>query len=271
MTWKTLARYGAAILISGLALGYLGPLDSANRFGVLERYVFWLASCAAGWLQAMIIAHGIRAILDPAKVPGWALYLLTAIILTFPLTFEIRWMWRALAAGPVVQQPFHVAWVTVFIIDLCFTLLLWLLIERWPLARQSAAAEQSLSGRGRLATDDLQSNDDSALKPPTVDMLRRAPDGFSGPLLAIKTEDHYLRIFTPEEDGLVLYRLSEAVADLQHADGLIVHRSWWVSRTAIKRARRQGRQAELELTNGQRVPVSRSRVDGLIGHGWLKS
>ena len=40
----------------------------------------------------------------------------------------------------------------------------------------------------------------------------------------------------------------------------MVHRSYWVAFDAIEEFRRQGRQGELVLKNGERVPVSRARL-----------
>ena len=57
-------------------------------------------------------------------------------------------------------------------------------------------------------------------------------------LLAIKSEDHYLRIYTSIGEELILMRLSDAVESLAGADGMQTHRSWWVARHTIKDVQR---------------------------------
>lgn len=49
-------------------------------------------------------------------------------------------------------------------------------------------------------------------------------------------EDRYLRIHTDGGSDLILMRLRDAVGELAGADGLQVHRSFWVARAAVRAA-----------------------------------
>jgi hypothetical protein len=73
---------------------------------------------------------------------------------------------------------------------------------------------------------------------------------------AIKAEQHYIRLYTPTQDYMVLYRFSDAVAELGSATGLQVHRSYWVRNTAIEGIRRDAKKMFLQLKSGLEVPVS---------------
>ena len=88
-------------------------------------------------------------------------------------------------------------------------------------------------------------------------------------LLCVRAEDHYLRVYTDIGDDLILFRLSDAEAELAPLDGLRVHRSWWVCRAAVVAVNRSGRRLELVLSNGLNVPVSRGQVAILRDAGWL--
>ena len=59
---------------------------------------------------------------------------------------------------------------------------------------------------------------------------------------------------------MVLMRLADAERELADAEGLRVHRSWWIAKNAVTDARRDGPRAILILPSGGEVPVSRSYV-----------
>lgn len=111
--------------------------------------------------------------------------------------------------------------------------------------------------------------DKSILAPPPPDapagagpvetFLSRLPLKFrQAELYAVSSEDHYLRVQTSLGDELILMRLADAVRELEGGGGLQVHRSWWVSKAAVREARRAGGKLALTLVSGKEVPVSRT-------------
>jgi DNA-binding LytR/AlgR family response regulator len=64
-------------------------------------------------------------------------------------------------------------------------------------------------------------------------------------------------------------RLSDAIAELEGIEGMQVHRSWWVSREAIRAARRGDGRAILTLPDGAEAPVSRTYARELREKGWI--
>jgi DNA-binding LytR/AlgR family response regulator len=84
-------------------------------------------------------------------------------------------------------------------------------------------------------------------------------------------EDHYVRVHTPQGSDLVLTPLKEAMAELAAVDGLQVHRSWWVARSAVAGSASAGRNLKLRLANGMEVPVSRASIARLRASGWLEA
>jgi hypothetical protein len=75
-------------------------------------------------------------------------------------------------------------------------------------------------------------------------------------ILAVKAEQHYIRVYTPNQEYMVLYRFSDAVRDLSEIPGLQVHRSYWVSKYAIDCIRPSAKKFTLKLNTGVNVPVS---------------
>lgn len=88
-------------------------------------------------------------------------------------------------------------------------------------------------------------------------------------ILALQSEDHYLRVHTANGEALILMRLSDAIAAVENLEGAQTHRSWWVARAAIEHAGKSGGRAELTLTGGIKAPVSRSFYPKLREAGWL--
>lgn len=108
-------------------------------------------------------------------------------------------------------------------------------------------------------------------RPETTALLKASPApqlGDPAEILAVSTEDHYLRIHTAGGSRLVYLTMAEALAGLQATDGQRVHRSWWVARRAVEKAVRRGRGAELHLSSGLVVPVARARLPALKQSGW---
>lgn len=87
--------------------------------------------------------------------------------------------------------------------------------------------------------------------------------------LCLRMEDHHVRVHTQGRSYLHLAPLRDVVEALGDR-GLQVHRSWWVSRSAVAGWTEAGRSVALVLRNGMRVPVSRSRLPILRAQGWLE-
>ena len=52
-------------------------------------------------------------------------------------------------------------------------------------------------------------------------------------------------------------------------EGMRVHRSWWVARSAVTGWERDGKTLTLQLSSGQTVPVARDRQPLVRAAGWL--
>jgi hypothetical protein len=103
---------------------------------------------------------------------------------------------------------------------------------------------------------------------PPAFMSRVAP-AKRGALIALQSEDHYLRVHTENGSDLIRYRLADAIAELPEGSGRRVHRSWWVAAEAVTGARQEDRRAVLLTRSGLEVPVSRSYMPEIRAAGWL--
>jgi DNA-binding LytR/AlgR family response regulator len=74
--------------------------------------------------------------------------------------------------------------------------------------------------------------------------------------IALRMEDHDVRVSTDRGGALVLMRMADAVAEVSAIAGLRTHRSWWLARSAVTGVRREGSAARLEARAiGRSTPV----------------
>lgn len=99
--------------------------------------------------------------------------------------------------------------------------------------------------------------------------LDRLPPRLRGArLIAVQSEDHYLRLHTDRGSDLILMRLADALSELEGLEGAQTHRSWWVARDAVRDVARGDGRATLTLDGGLSVPVSRRHARALRAAGW---
>ena len=131
---------------------------------------------------------------------------------------------------------------------------------------QSAPIEQA--GATAHALERPQS---AAITPMVSELFSKVPRKLGYELLMLRSEDHYLRVHTAKGDALVLYRLSDAIEELEELGyrGLRVHRSYWVRLDAVEGSEVDGRKTQLSLRGGLTVPVSRTYREVVRSAGLL--
>jgi DNA-binding LytR/AlgR family response regulator len=89
-------------------------------------------------------------------------------------------------------------------------------------------------------------------------LLSRLPPGIGSDIIALETEDHYLRVHAVGGSALILMRMADAVALLDPRLGAQVHRRWWVAEAAVEGVRTEGQKLFLCLIDKSLVPVGRT-------------
>ena len=85
---------------------------------------------------------------------------------------------------------------------------------------------------------------------------------------SIESQDHYVEVSTANGKKLLRARLIDVAAMLSDVDGMMPHRSFWVSRSAIKRMSNSSNKKTLLLNSGEQIPVARGRVNDV--RNWLE-
>ena len=249
-TIRFLIRPAAVFVATGILLAILAPYRTDAIFPVWERLAFWImSSCLCGCLLLPFYLLGRMA----GRDYGLAAHLwlpLSATLAAVPATLIVQS--AATAVNPAIQLlPFAKLLPSVLLLCLPLQFVLHLLLrETDALAPDAPTPDAPI---------------DQAIAP----LLAKLPKSLGDEILCMKTEDHYLRVFTPHGNALILMRMTDAEKTTGDVEGLRVHRSWWVARAAVRRSVAAGGNISLILSNGVEVPVSRERRHLLQAQGWL--
>ena len=259
---RSLAGQAAALVCLVLLFAFIGPFGTYDSLGLAGRIGYWAVAMGGNWLvcggimMSALVTVGGSSIRRRALVAAGA-----APVAAAPGTGVVYAAEALLRPGYATDISVPIIYLSVAVLMLVIGLGVVAVIEvRRQLAQGTvvspAAAPAEASGAG---TDPAAG----------ARFLDRLPEKLGRDLVYLKTADHYVEAFTTAGSTLVLIRFVDAIAELDGAGGLRVHRSYWVaSRHVAGAARRHGR-TTLRLTGGHEVPVSRTylaavRAAGLV-------
>ena len=240
---------------TGLLLALLAPFRTADIFTLWELTAFWALSSIFGCylLYALhLVAQGFARTRD---IPPRIWLPLSAIIAAIPTTLIVHALGPALNSN-IRLSAFWQLYPSVAVLCLPLQFIIHLILQNDTV---HIAASQPLVGE---AASSLSAGAEQIL-------FDKLPRHLGRKILCMKTEDHYLRVYTEAGNALVLLRMGDAENAVGGIDGLRVHRSWWVARDAVVEAVPAGNALQLRLTNGLDVPVSRERRLLLKSNGWI--
>ena len=240
-------RHVAVIVLASALVAAAGPFGT-SKFDIGVRYIYWLGGISIGWLQWSLIVSRLHRLTSANRWPPGVCGTLAAFIFAGLMTVEIvlirAWQFGAplhIGASPflgILGAMLAYCWIGQLLVRL-------------------------ISDGSPATSEESDGNSD-------IRFLKRIPHRIAGDLLCLRTEDHYLRIHTTVGHDLILFRLKDAVSELAGADGMQVHRSYWVARAAVANTEKKGRKTTLLLKNGLRVPVSESFLPIVREAGWLQ-
>lgn len=243
---RQVAGHAAALAGVVALFAFIGPFGTYDSMGPVGRTGYWLLAMSGNWsiwagsmLLVLHLTHGW-----PLRRRGLALTL-AAVLAAVPgaaVVFAAETLFRP---GYVGLSRLPEVYLGVAVIGL--------LISAAVLAVRSRPAPQTPEAP-------------AAARPRFLDRL---PHEIGRDLVCLRMADHYVEAITTEGSDLVLMRFADAMAELEGADGMRVHRSYWVARGHVTGSERENGRPTLRLTGGHKVPVSRTylpevRAAGLI-------
>ena len=259
---RSLAGQALALVCLVALFAFIGPFGTYDSLGTPDRIGYWAVAMGGNWLVcgclmmlALVLAGGAsmrRRMLVTAAAAPVAAAPGTGVVLAAEALFRPGY-----ADG--ISLP--TIYLSVAVLMLAIGLAVVAVLEvRRRLADGSAATPRPERGRGPGTGPGPA---------PGARFLDRLPERLGRDLIYLKTADHYVEAFTTAGSTLVLIRFVDAIAELEGAGGLRVHRSYWIAnRHVTGSARRHGR-TTLRLSGDHEVPVSRTyiaaaRVAGLV-------
>nr|WP_233343327.1 LytTR family DNA-binding domain-containing protein [Hyphomonas sp. Mor2] len=226
-----IANFCGIVLALGLIFAWLGVYNTGG-LPFFPRLVFWTTTMAVGAGASYLVAPYVWS----EKFPDWPApfkIAIVAIVVSFPVT-AVLFIFNG---GPYSVNHVIIQFVYVLIISLIISTGMYV----------AHILEQAKTGSQPSNVD------------PLATFMERLPVKFrTAELHAISSEDHYLRVHTSLGEEMILMRLADAVRELSAADGLQVHRSWWVAKRGVRDEKRVDGRSLLVLPSGTEVPVSRS-------------
>ena len=239
-----IALLAAVILAISAFFALVSPFEAISYLSFPERLVYWLG-VNAEVLAVFFLVHRF-----------------------IPAAWQRR-IWPSVAAATLLATP--IVFLTILTVQRYFDFpepprsVLWMLLFIGPVVLAVVAVLE-------LATRSLRmpSSDSSPESAPSDALLReRLPLEFRDEeILALSAEDHYVAVHTAKGSPLVHFRFADAIR-LMPGDGVHVHRSWWVGRSAVDSLRRANGKIALRLVTGIDVPVSKNGARKLRDAGWL--
>jgi hypothetical protein len=230
------------LICIGLALVFtiLGVYDSDNMAWQV-RVIFWTVVMCLGGAAVSLAEPFVFGSVMKNRHP--IIQVLTiALIISFPITVFL--------AG--LNTGFEFIWS----------------IKNWAMQYVGVLLISVIIVAGRYLVSQFLGQTSNRSKEGTgknVDkFFERLPVKFrASKLYGVSSEGHYLRVHTDNGSALILMRISDAIKELDGADGLQVHRSWWVAREGVADTKNVKGRRFLILKNGETAPVSRSYLNAV--------
>jgi hypothetical protein len=232
---------------SGALLAMLAPYQTAVIFSARDRFLFWIASAVFGCLTLVVFYVAGSSIARDYRISRFFWVPVSATLAAIPVTLIVHAVAPAINAR-IELQAFWKLYPSVLILCIPLQLIIQLLVQQFPETREPGNVSATRSNISPL--------------------FDKIPPQLGSDIICLKMEDHYLRVYTSKGNTLILMRISDAAKMLGALDGMRVHRSWWVARSAVASAKTDRHNFRLVLNNGLEVPVSRERRPFLEANRW---
>ena len=229
----------------GLLLGFAGPFGTFPAFPTATRYAFWLGLTVVGVATAVVA----DALLPRTRLRAGVIRIgAVALISAMPMTFVVAWTMSLIQPGRIYmpQQLLALFWGVAAV----------QLLVVYATTITSAAVDDADVPGGAPALP-VSGNEAIPAAYPSA-LLSRLPPEIGRDIIALETEDHYLRVHAVGGSTLILMRMADAVALLDPQLGAQVHRRWWVAQSAVAGMRTEGQKFSLCLSDNTLVPVGRT-------------
>ena len=252
---RSLAVQGAVLACLIALFAFIGPFGTYDSIGPLGRIGYWVLTMGANWLVCASVMMLTLRVTSSAPMRTRLLAMAgAALAAAVPGTGVVH-------TTEVLFRPDyegHNALPTIYLGVAVLMLAI------------SALVVSVLAGRrSDLQGKEAASGEEEAASRTADHFLDRLPPELGRDLVYLRMADHYVEAFTTAGSTLVLMRFADAVAALEDAGGLRVHRSYWVAKKHVTGTARRNAQTTLCLTGGHEAPVSRGYLPAVRQAGLM--
>ena len=249
---RSFARQGAVLACLIGLFAFIGPFGTYDSIGLAGRFGYWALALGANWLVCASVVMLTLRLSDAWRVPRRLLAVAVAALLAaMPGTGVVHTAEILFRPEYEGDNALPTIYLGVAVLMVAISLLV---VSILPRPRAGPANEEAPPGGG-------------SAEPTPSRFLDRLPPHLGRDLVYLRMADHYVEAFTTAGSTLVLMRFADAVAELEGAGGLRVHRSYWVARSHVTGTARQNGRTILNLTGGHEAPVSRGYLSAVRAAG----
>lgn len=255
-----------AIFVIAAVVGFLGPFGSYLKDNLVNRIVEWWMLLMGAYLFVRPWILALRWVAKSTSLPASALSIWGVALTSVPLAMT----WRAVGQDAYRELDGYSGLVP-------FSLLCALAVlgtERWAaridrrLRLQQELQQGFAAAAGSLGEAERSTGlADQAVAEPSLQS--RLSGSFEGPIMALQSEDHYVRVHGSRGSELLLLRLRDAIQEMGGVPGQQVHRSWWVANEGVSKVEQSGRNWVIKLKNGEYAPIARDSLYRLQQAGFV--
>lgn len=240
-------RFWAIAIAVALVIGIAGPFGTFESLEVLPRLAYWFAITVAtffiatGFTGYLTRLFGKGREVEPMKATA------AGLVAGLPITLFVALVNSALFPGktPAGHE----------FLDLVFYVCPIVAVVSYVYA---------LFMHGGNGVDVPVKSQADVLRPALLDRLTADK---RGRLSHLTMQDHYVEVTTDRGSTLVLMRMADAIRETDGIKGLQIHRSHWVAQDAVAAMTKQDGRLFVEMQDGSRLPVSRSRIEAVRAAG----
>ena len=238
---RSLAVQGSAFASLVALFTFIGPFGTYDSIAASGRLGYWTLALGANWLVCASVMILTLRLTSSASPWGRVLAMAgAALVAAIPGTAVVH-------SAEILFRPHYEGGNALPTIYLGVAVLMMAI----------SVMVVGILARVRPAAGDVEPPAAVSTGSAAPRFLDRLPPELGRDLVYLRMADHYVEAFTTAGSTLVLMRFADALAELEGAGGLRVHRSYWVARRHVTGATRRNGRTILSLTGGHEAPISR--------------
>ena len=263
-------------VLLALALGWFRAGTMARELSLLYAILFWLCIWLGYWAVAGGFTLALERLAPGLKRRPWLLLLAGGLCASAASAFYLEpyvalfesWLpeERLRRIAEFGSRPLT-ARVPQAMLNSLFGVVVWVVVNLFALRLGRAASAQVpanvMPAAPITAPVEVHAEATTHERPERELEASRLVTALGGDvtlhdIIALQAQDHYVLAYLPRGKRLILYRFRDAVAELAAIDGAQIHRSWWISGSAARAARREPGTLSFKVGEDLVVPVGRT-------------